>query len=283
MNPRQIRALRIAATLAICFVSAASIAMLGSSAIVPTLLLAIGALMLAFGRIKAFFVALGIFVVAGLIIPAIDPAAEARRRMTCHANLESLASAIRQFESENGYLPPPYTSDVNGSPLHSWRVLILPFLGEQSLFDRIDITKPWDDPVNLPFADLMPDIYRCPEFRMRSKWGTTTNTTAYVAVIDPQSIWTLGELRTVAECEPLAIAIVESETHRLPWMSPHDPTRGEYIDALNARSDLGPAHAHGNGFHITQLDGCSSFYLPNGLLEWINTEGPDEVFSYRRN
>ena len=55
---------------------------------------------------------------------------------------------------------------------------LLPFVGEQELYDQIDTSKPWDDPVNIPFHNQMPDIYCCAAIKYHSKWRSTGNTTA---------------------------------------------------------------------------------------------------------
>ena len=45
-------------------------------------------------------------------------------------------------------LPPAYTVDADGRPLHSWRTLILPYLEQEPLYQTIDLSKPWNDPAN---------------------------------------------------------------------------------------------------------------------------------------
>ena len=52
------------------------------------------------------------------------------------------------YEQAYNALPPAYTVDANGRPLHSWRTLILPYLEQESLYQTIDLSKPWNDPAN---------------------------------------------------------------------------------------------------------------------------------------
>ena len=47
--------------------------------------------------------------------------------------------------------------DAKGQPLLSWRVELLPYLGQQALYDQFDLTQPWDSARNLPFAKLIPE------------------------------------------------------------------------------------------------------------------------------
>lgn len=78
-------------------------------------------------------------VLIGLLLPAIQAAREASRRASCGNNLRQLGLALHNYAAKNnGELPP-------GARLHtqesqaglSWRVLILPELEEQSLYDQI--------------------------------------------------------------------------------------------------------------------------------------------------
>ena len=73
------------------------------------------------------------------------------------------------------------TTDATGRPLHSWRTLILPYLDQRSLYNAIDLSKPWDDPANADALSKIPSVYRCPSFA-----GASPLTT-YVAVVGPNA------------------------------------------------------------------------------------------------
>jgi hypothetical protein len=47
-------------------------------------------------------------------------------------------------------------------PLLSWRVAILPYIGEADLFAEFDLTKPWDAAPNLALLNRMPEVFRSP-------------------------------------------------------------------------------------------------------------------------
>ena len=63
-------------------------------------------------------------------------------------NLKQIALALLNYEQAHHALPPAYTVDAQGRPLHSWRTLILPYLDQESLYQTIDLSKPWNDPAN---------------------------------------------------------------------------------------------------------------------------------------
>jgi prepilin-type processing-associated H-X9-DG protein len=147
-------------------------------------------------------------------------AREAARRTQCMNNLKQIALAIRFYEAEHHELPPAYTTDADGKPLHSWRTLILPYMEEQELYDTIDLTKPWDDPVNAEAIKRIPLTYQCPSVY------NNDNRTTYLAVVSPSSCLRGAEPRKLSEVtDPAATTLVVievDEAHGVPWMAPED-------------------------------------------------------------
>ena len=76
-------------------------------------------------------------------------------------------------------LPPAYTVDAKGRPLHSWRTLILPYLEQEPLYQTIDLSKPWNDPANAKALETSLPVFRCPEA------VGPQNTTTYLAIVAP--------------------------------------------------------------------------------------------------
>jgi prepilin-type processing-associated H-X9-DG protein len=101
------------------------------------------------------------FLVA-LFTPVTAHSDEAVRRMHCVNNLKQIALAMQNYESAHNAFPPQAVTDPNGKPLLSWRVLLLPYLGEGALYARFKLDEPWDSPSNRPLLALMPMVYCCP-------------------------------------------------------------------------------------------------------------------------
>ena len=98
-------------------------------------------------------------------IPAVQAAKEAGRRLECTGNLQRITLAMLLYHAENGTLPPAFSVDDSGKPLHSWRVLLLPYLGHEelaALHGQIRLDEPWDSEHNRQFHEKSLDIYRCP-------------------------------------------------------------------------------------------------------------------------
>ncbi len=79
--------------------------------------------------------------------------------MSSGNNLRQLVIAIHDYEEEHGHLPPHAICDEAGRPLLSWRVLILPYVEQHSLFKEFRLNEPWDSPHNFNLLDRMPKIY----------------------------------------------------------------------------------------------------------------------------
>ena len=164
------------------------IASFGWKGIISAICLVIAGLLIVIGK-RGLAVTLFILLLLGqFFYPAIDGAREAILRTDCQDNIRKLTIAIHEYESKHGQIPPPYSIAADGTPLHSWRVLLLPFLGEQSLYDEIDLDKPWGDPVNIQFHSRMPDVFCCAAIKYHSKWGSTGNSTAYLVIVDDHSV-----------------------------------------------------------------------------------------------
>jgi prepilin-type processing-associated H-X9-DG protein len=97
-----------------------------------------------------------------LLLPAVQAARESAQRMQCTNHIKQIVLAIHNYHDCYNALPPLYTVDGDGKPLHCWRVLILPFLEQQGLYESIRLNEPWDSEWNKQFHDRMPSLYKCP-------------------------------------------------------------------------------------------------------------------------
>ena len=87
---------------------------------------------------------------------------EAESRTRCMEKLQRITLAMLKYEKDHGHLPPAFTEDENNRRLHSWRVLLLPYLGEQGLYDEIKLDEHWDSEHNSKLRSRCPTVYACP-------------------------------------------------------------------------------------------------------------------------
>jgi prepilin-type N-terminal cleavage/methylation domain-containing protein len=83
-----------------------------------------------------------------LLLPAVNAAREAARRIQCTNNMKQLALAVHNFASARGVLPSVATNKddhVNHQYYqYSFFVELLPFMEGSALYDRLDLTEsPW--------------------------------------------------------------------------------------------------------------------------------------------
>ena len=200
---------------------------------------------------KRFSIAWGVLVILAIgqfLNPAIDGGRESILRGRCHSNLHTIGHGIFDYENELGTLPPPFSVDSSGAPLHSWRVLILPYIGERDLYEQIDLDVPWDHEFNKPFHNKMPDVFCCGAVQYHSKWHTKGNSTNYVAIVDSQSCWTAAgrKFSEIVDDPSSTVLVLESESNRVPWMAPIDPT----LDRLRSLADFDTPHTYGHCFSM---------------------------------
>jgi prepilin-type processing-associated H-X9-DG protein len=105
---------------------------------------------------------LGLALCAGVLYPFVQQAREAGRRTSCNCNIKVLGLALHNYHDAYGCFPPAYIADSQGRPMHSWRVLILPYIGEEDLYARYKFDEPWDGPNNIKLLDEIPPNFKCP-------------------------------------------------------------------------------------------------------------------------
>lgn len=76
--------------------------------------------------------------------------------------MQTVSFAMLNYESAFNGLPANIASE-QGTPLLSWRVEALPFLGYSDLHDEFRLEEPWNSPHNLALALQMPDVFRSPD------------------------------------------------------------------------------------------------------------------------
>ncbi len=103
---------------------------------------------------------IGLMIVAmllGLLMPANNESDPLQHAAT---SMKMIAKAVHAYEQHYGALPPCVVTDERGNALHSWRALILPFLGEDKLAAAYRWDEPWNGPNNVLLAQYRPWHYR---------------------------------------------------------------------------------------------------------------------------
>lgn len=137
----------------------------------------------------------------------------------CSMNLQTIGAALEAYRAANGSYPPAYIADKDGKPLHSWRVLLLPYLGEQGLYSQYRMDEPWDGPNNSSLHTQIAAVYRCP-----LSTGNFQNTN-YVMVVGKGMLSDGASKATqqqITDGIANTIAIVETPDIGIVWCEPRD-------------------------------------------------------------
>lgn len=76
--------------------------------------------------------------------------------------LQQLALAMHNYHSMHKHLPLLSITSKAGTPQLSWRVALLPYIEQDSLFKEFKLDEPWDSPHNLKLLSKMPKVYAHP-------------------------------------------------------------------------------------------------------------------------
>lgn len=128
--------------------------------------------------------------------------------------------AVANYHDTYKCYPPPFIADEEGKPMHSWRVLLLPFLDGNVVYKQYRFDEPWDGPNNRKLADQMPSIYAL--HGCEKPGNVTTN---YLRVVGDTtaspSNRTISD-RDVTDGTASTLLIVENIDAGIHWMEPRD-------------------------------------------------------------
>jgi hypothetical protein len=175
----------------------------------------------------------------GLLLPEVGRPRVARRSI-CTNNVKQIALALHNYHDQYKEFPPAHMDDTNGKPMHSWRVLILPFLEREDLYAKYRFDEPWNGPNNRQLLEPMLSVFACPS-------QTNSPYTSYVAVIGPDTAWpgaTSRKLVDIADPQDQTLLIVESAEPRILWMEPRDLTYEEAVNYLSGTTEIARHDAH---------------------------------------
>jgi len=160
---------------------------------------------------------------ASLIDSASRPARQAALRAQCVNNEKQIVLAMHNYHSRHEAFPPAYTREKEGKPLLSWRVLILPYLEQNDLYNEFHLDEPWDSTHNRALIARIPATYRCPNQRDDL---ARDGKTRYLAPRGARTILRGAEpvkLRDITDGTSNTIIVIDAGDDRaVVWTKPED-------------------------------------------------------------
>ncbi len=159
------------------------------------------------------------------------PLRESEARVASTNDLKNIALAMHNYYGANKHFPLPASRGPDGQPLLSWRVLILPYLGQGALFKRFHLDEPWDSPHNRTLIDDVPSVYRLP---LSKTEGGRTNYLLPVgngAVFDAEKPTAFNDIKDGASNTIMVVTVDDRQaviwTRPDDWpFDPKDPAKG---------------------------------------------------------
>ena len=170
----------------------------------------------------------------------------------CRRDLNYFSQALMNYHAALCHFPPPYLTDSNGRPMHSWRPLLLPLLYCENeieftrQYSRYKFSEPWDSSDNTRVRDeTKPNPYSCPVYTEGSHnasylcvvggvlWPVPNRTGEYWNVPNGPDVREGGVLPSRGK----AILLVELVESDIPWTKPEDISLSDLASLL--RDDPG--------------------------------------------
>ncbi len=177
---------------------------------------------------------------------------------------------LHGYHSGRGTFPPAATYGTGGAPLLSWRVLLLPYLGEEELYKQFKLDEPWDSAHNKALLAKMPEVFRAPGLGDKDSYET------FYQVFTGKGTPFEGRdgirLDQITDDLEWTVLIVEAGT-AVPWTKPADIV----YDAGKPLPKLGGVFK--DGFCAGLADGSAKF-VPRDVADvefraWITPAAGD--------
>jgi len=174
----------------------------------------------------------------------------ASKRQQAHNSFKQIMSALMNYDSDYGHLPPACARDAGGRAMSSWRFLIVPYIGSSGSRYRFDLA--WDDPVNRGLA-----VVPCRPFCFASIDGPpeTQCMTNVLAVSGPDTAFDRENPHAISDLDSDTILIVETNSSRTHWMQPGDLDLSEVSTDAGGCGSIGVSGSCRDGFFVGFADG----------------------------
>jgi prepilin-type N-terminal cleavage/methylation domain-containing protein len=194
-----------------------------------------------------------IAVLIGLLLPAVQKVREAASRLKCQNHLKQIGLGLHNYHDAHSVFPPGgagTASTAAGNDGMGFHVYILPYVEQDALFRRFDLTRVYTTAPNRALGALRVPIYQCPSAMNRYTENNGEN------AANGDKGWT---------------------THYHGNMGPNDLATGRYqvIPSTNGGQALQGVLGRDTKHRLTDIpDGTSNTFLV-GETSWTRGGGGD--------
>jgi prepilin-type processing-associated H-X9-DG protein len=199
------------------------------------------------------------FDVGTMVVEGVKKVREAAARMKDANNLKQIGIALHNYSDVYGGRLPVHAvgpkamalQNPKDKPLLSWRVALLPYIEQGTLYNEFKLDEPWDSPHNKKLIEKMPKIYAPPK---PGKAGYTH----LQMVVGPNALSPFDARMpaTFTDGTSNTIAVVEA-AQPVIWTKPDDVM----LTAKDLPKDLKKKFGglHPGGFNVVMWDGSVRF------------------------
>jgi hypothetical protein len=159
-------------------------------------------------------------VLVALLLPAVQAAREAARRAQSQNNVRQIVLALHNYHDAFGTLPPAVVTDANGAPLYSGRVLLLPYMEQEALYDQFDLTEPWNSAKNQPLSQTT-----IPTFVNPSGANQPAGQTDYLFVTGAKTVFEgtrATKFSEITDGTVNTLLVIDMKDSGISWAEPRD-------------------------------------------------------------
>jgi len=198
----------------------------------------------------------------GLLLPAVQNARLASKRVVCANSLRQIGIALHNHADSNKDL---FTQPALAERM-GWRVRILPFVEEFALANQYRRDRTWDHADNAALIVKMPKLYTCSLSNGKEAGLASYESPEILAVLNPLKP---GDFQRMVidptkQRHQRPIALEVSDEYARPWLDPNPDQRlAGLLNPANGNKDclkVAFGGNHGNVFPILFGDGHVGFF-----------------------
>ena len=125
-------------------------------------------------------------VLIALLLPAINMVKEASRKARCASNLHQVGIGMHSYLTANKAFPPGQKSPCVGCATFSWITLLLPYIEETVLADKVNLKKDPRTKVNREAVSTSIPLLVCPSTSHRQQYRTIEDK---IAELNNNGVW----------------------------------------------------------------------------------------------
>jgi hypothetical protein len=135
--------------------------------------------------------------------------------------MKNLHQALEKYHADKGAYPAPAILDKDGRPLFSWRVALLPYMGDEGkeLYSQFRLDEPWDSLYNKRLLKKLPKALQPPN---HAGWGLGRYKTETQLVTGTGTAFADSKGPRKADLDLKAVLLVNAPRRTVYWTKPAD-------------------------------------------------------------